>query len=160
MHAHPEPVAGRGEGEDESPCVLIVEDDPVVQRLARAELSAQGFSVLSAFTADDGARLAADESPDLVLLDVVLPDRSGLDLLHALKARPATAGIPVLVLSATDEHTRVVGVGDPSQSIYGFNGADQDSMRHFTELFGAMRRPLSITYRFAPGELTATPISA
>ncbi len=111
LHAHPEPVAGRGEGEDESPCVLIVEDDPVVQRLARAELSAQGFSVLSAFTADDGARLAADESPDLVLLDVVLPDRSGLDLLHALKARPATAGIPVLVLSATDEHTRARSLG-------------------------------------------------
>lgn len=52
-----------------------------------------------------------------------------------------------LLQAATDEHTRVVGVGDQSQSIYGFNGADQDSMRHFTELFGAMRRPLSITYR-------------
>lgn len=52
-----------------------------------------------------------------------------------------------LLQAATDEHTRVVGVGDQSQSIYGFNGADQDSMRHFTELFGAIRRPLSITYR-------------
>ncbi|WP_102127973.1 UvrD-helicase domain-containing protein [Deinococcus planocerae] len=52
-----------------------------------------------------------------------------------------------LLQAATDEHTRVVGVGDQSQSIYSFNGADQDSLRHFTELFGAIRRPLSITYR-------------
>lgn len=52
-----------------------------------------------------------------------------------------------LLQLATDEHTRLVGVGDQDQSLYAFNGADVDSMANFTRLFGAVERPLSITYR-------------
>ncbi len=91
--------------------VLVVEDDQDVQRFTRAVLQAGGFTVLSAFTSEEGAALAARERPDLVLLDVMLPDRSGLDLLQALKARQATADIPVIVLSATQERMRALSLG-------------------------------------------------
>ncbi|HXG76063.1 MAG TPA: response regulator [Gaiellaceae bacterium] len=70
--------------------MLLVER--VAERLA-------GARVLAASTAEEGERLAREEGVDAVLLDLRLPDRPGLELLRALRADPATAGLPVFVLS-------------------------------------------------------------
>jgi PAS domain S-box-containing protein len=83
--------------------VLVVEDDPDTARLVRRRLEAAGHRVLVAATGADALALAEAERPALILLDLVLPDLDGLDVLEHLKADPALAAIPVLVHSATDD---------------------------------------------------------
>jgi CheY-like chemotaxis protein len=82
------------------PRVLVVEDNPVNMELVAALLESEGCGVLSAETADVSLRLAAAERPDLILMDIQLPGMSGHDATRRLKADPATAGIPVVAVTA------------------------------------------------------------
>ncbi len=83
-----------------SPRVLVVEDNPVNLELVVALLEEQGCRVLTAQTADAGLRLVAVERPDLILMDVQLPDMTGYDATRSLKTDPATAAIPVVAITA------------------------------------------------------------
>ena len=81
------------------PCrILVVDDDPAMLDVLRLRLQVWGFEVILAEDALTGARLAAQESPDVILTDVWLPDASGVDLLRVLtKADSAT---PIILMSA------------------------------------------------------------
>ncbi|PWU24869.1 MAG: response regulator [Candidatus Rokuibacteriota bacterium] len=83
------------------PLVLIVDDNERNAKLARDVLEAAGMSTLSAATALDGLLLAREHRPDLVLLDLRLPDLGGLEAARRLRADGTTADIPVVALSAT-----------------------------------------------------------
>lgn len=83
-----------------TPRVLVVEDNPVNMELVAALLETEDCRVISAETADVSLRLAAAEQPDLILMDIQLPGMSGHDAARRLKADPATAGIPVVALTA------------------------------------------------------------
>ncbi len=91
--------------------VLVVDDDPEMLRLTRVSLEREGFGVVTAATAQEGATMAARRRPDVILLDLLLPDRSGLDLLTSLKADPATRRIPVLVVSVTQDSVKALSLG-------------------------------------------------
>jgi CheY-like chemotaxis protein len=79
--------------------VLLVEDSQV-QKLANEQiLTRAGYLVLLAGDGEDALRLAREARPDLVLLDMILPKLSGSEVLQALKQDPATAAVPVIVLS-------------------------------------------------------------
>ncbi|PWR24767.1 response regulator [Zavarzinia aquatilis] len=87
------------------PVVLIVEDDAAVRRVLRATIEAQGCRVIEAATGADALRRMAGERPDLVLLDLGLPDRDGLELIREWRGWSA---VPILVLSARgDEATKI-----------------------------------------------------
>ena len=94
---------------------LIVEDEPAIRRFLRATLVANGYEVLEAGTAHAGLTLARGESPDVVVLDLGLPDGDGLDLLKALRL---THAMPVLVLSARDAETGKVAALDAGADDY------------------------------------------
>ncbi len=79
--------------------ILIVEDDRFLRRACEGSLRQRGFSVLTAADGEEGLRAAQAEKPDLVLLDMLMPKRSGMEVLRALKADPATRHIRVLILS-------------------------------------------------------------
>ena len=83
-----------------APRVLVVEDNPVNLELVAALLESEGCSVIPAETADASLRLAATERPDLIVMDIQLPGMSGHEATRRLKADPATAGIPVVALTA------------------------------------------------------------
>jgi len=83
-----------------APRVLVVEDNPVNLELVAALLESEGCGVIVAETADVSLRLAATERPDLILMDIQLPGMNGHDATRRLKADPATAGIPVVALTA------------------------------------------------------------
>lgn len=83
-----------------APRVLVVEDNPVNLELVAALLESEGYGVIAAETADISLRLAASERPDLIVMDIQLPGMSGYDATRRLKANPATAGIPVVALTA------------------------------------------------------------
>ena len=79
--------------------VLLAEDDRFLRRAAEARLRRHGLDVLTAADGEEALRIARAERLDLVLLDVVMPKLEGFEVLKLLKEDPATAGIPVIVLS-------------------------------------------------------------
>jgi signal transduction histidine kinase/DNA-binding response OmpR family regulator len=109
--AEPAAPAPRGDERAEEGLVLVVDDDPAVSRTIRSYLEDEGLAVLSASTGAEGASLAADRHPDLILLDLLLPDQSGLELLQVLKREPATARIPVLVISIMNDAVKGLTMG-------------------------------------------------
>lgn len=78
---------------------LIVDDDPWIRTLLSELLSSEGYAVQEASNGSAALRLAERDCPALVLLDLRLPEGSGLDVLADLKAGPTTAGVPVIVVS-------------------------------------------------------------
>jgi len=80
--------------------VLLIDDSRAIHDLVRSRMAAEPFAIASAFTGEDGLIAAKEITPDLILLDVDLPDASGLEICARLKADPATAGIPVIFLTA------------------------------------------------------------
>jgi two-component system cell cycle response regulator DivK len=82
------------------PLVLVVEDDERSRKLVRDVLSADGLRTIEAATGADALAIAAEELPDVILLDLGLPDMNGIDVARALKAHERTARIPVVALTA------------------------------------------------------------
>ena len=80
--------------------VLVIEDNPANMTLAVFLLQSAGHSVLSATDAEAGLRLARDEQPALILMDIQLPGMDGLAATAVLKGDEATAAIPVIALTA------------------------------------------------------------
>jgi DNA-binding response OmpR family regulator len=92
--------------------VLVVDDDPGVLRLLQVNFEMEGFAVLTAADGEEAQAVARAKQPDVVVSDVMMPRMSGLELVHALKADPATAGIPVVLLTAKAQHADVAaGLG-------------------------------------------------
>lgn len=81
--------------------ILVIEDEPGIVDFLERGLSAQGFHVISALDGDAGLERALNEEIDLVVLDMLLPGRSGLEVLEQLRA--AKPGLPVIVLTALGE---------------------------------------------------------
>lgn len=82
------------------PTVLVVDDDPVIVRLLEITFAMEDFTVLAAADGAEGIAVATAERPAVVVSDIMMPRLDGLDLVRALKGAPATAGIPVVLLSA------------------------------------------------------------
>jgi two-component system KDP operon response regulator KdpE len=88
-----------------APVVLVIEDDPQIRRFLRATLSDNGYHYLDATTAQDGLRQVGLQHPDLIILDLGLPDMDGLEVTRRLREWTST---PILVLSARNqEHDKV-----------------------------------------------------
>lgn len=79
--------------------LLLVEDDRFLRRACEVSLRQRGFSVTSAVDGEEGLRLARSEPWDLILLDMLMPKLSGLEVLKTLRRNEATRGLRVLVLS-------------------------------------------------------------
>jgi CheY-like chemotaxis protein len=82
------------------PKILVIEDEPDQNKLIKLRLEARGFVVLSVGKARDALEISVREKPDLILMDMILPDMHGLDATIKLKKNPATRSIPVIGLSA------------------------------------------------------------
>jgi CheY-like chemotaxis protein len=82
--------------------ILVVEDEPTLRALVRRRAERAGLHVLEAATRAQGIALAILERPDLILLDLHLPDGSGTEVIEQLKANPLTARIPIVAWSGSD----------------------------------------------------------
>jgi two-component system KDP operon response regulator KdpE len=125
-----------------NPLILIVEDDQQIRRFLRAALSAEGYRFQEAATAQEGLTQAAAHRPDLILLDLGLPDRDGLDVIRGVREW-STA--PILVLSARGrEHDKIEALD---------LGADDYVAKPFTigELMARIRAALRRSSAIAPG---------
>jgi CheY-like chemotaxis protein len=90
--------------------VLVVEDEPTLRALFRRRAERAGLHVLEAASCAQGIALAVLERPDLILLDLHLPDGSGISLIEQLKADGRTAPIPVVAWSGSDVKEGEAGV--------------------------------------------------
>lgn len=80
--------------------ILVIEDQPLNMELVRDLLEMGGYAVLQTTNAEEGLVLARAELPDLILMDIGLPDMDGLTAIRKLKEDPATQRIPVVALTA------------------------------------------------------------
>jgi len=88
--------------------ILVVEDEEDVLELLRFNLTREGFSVATATRGEEGLKAVAQKRPDLILLDLMLPELSGLEVCRQLKKDPKTAGIPVIMVTAKDAEADIV----------------------------------------------------
>jgi two-component system alkaline phosphatase synthesis response regulator PhoP len=85
--------------ENQARRILLAEDDRFLRKAAGAMLRRQGFTVLTAEDGEEALRVARAETPDLILLDLIMPKMQGFEVLKALKSDPQTSPIPVVILS-------------------------------------------------------------
>jgi len=91
--------------------ILVVDDERDIVEAIEYNLKKEGYSVSRAFDGINGLKSAREKSPDLILLDLMLPGIAGLELCKTLKADPKTAQIPIIMLTAKGEETdKVVGL--------------------------------------------------
>jgi phosphoserine phosphatase RsbU/P len=96
--------------QDRPPVVLLVDDDPTTLHMLSGMLQQEGIGTLTAGTVESARSVASSDAFDLAVLDIHLPDGSGLDLCRWVRQQPACAGVPVLMLSAEqDVRTKVAG---------------------------------------------------
>ncbi|MDX5357340.1 MAG: phosphate regulon transcriptional regulator PhoB [Rhodobacterales bacterium] len=128
------------------PVVLLVEDESAQREVLSYNLEAEGFAVVTAVNGDEALLMVHEEAPDLVLLDWMLPNVSGIEVCRQIKARPETRGIPVIMLSArSEELDRVRGLE---------TGADDYVVKPYSvaELMARLRTQLRRVRPAAAGE--------
>src|SRR5258705_12747305 len=91
--------------------VLLIEDEPKIRRFLRAGYEIHGFSVLEAENAADGLKAATFSSPDLIILDLALPDLHGTEVLERLRSWSNVPIIILSVVSSEDEKVRLLQAG-------------------------------------------------
>ncbi len=80
--------------------ILLIDDETTLLKVVSRRLVKEGFRMLTAESGEEGLRLAEEELPDLILLDIMMPKMKGWDVCARLKANPKTASIPVVFLTA------------------------------------------------------------
>jgi DNA-binding response OmpR family regulator len=116
--------------------VLVVDDDPRIIELLRIALGAHGFRVVAASNGEEAIKQAFDEQPDIVILDVRLPRRSGYEVCEQIRREPELSHVPVIMVSAlTETDARLQGLS---------RGADDYLPKPFSpkELIAKVRRHL------------------
>ncbi len=128
------------------PCVLVVEDEGAQREVLKYNLEAEGFQVVMAENGDEAMLLVAEEQPDLIVLDWMLPNVSGIEVCRRVKADPQTRQIPIIMLSARSEEVdRVRGLE---------TGADDYVVKPYSvvELMARLRTQLRRTRPATMGE--------
>jgi DNA-binding response OmpR family regulator len=107
--------------------IVVIDDEPEIVELIQQVLESDGFTVLSASAGKAGLELVAREVPDLVLLDVGLPDLSGFDICRELRRDPRLSGIPIIIISGRRGESNVVlglGLGADDYVVKPFSSAE------------------------------------
>ncbi len=79
--------------------ILIVEDDKFLRELISQKLVKEGYDIAEAVDGEEGAKMAPQVKPDLILLDLILPGIDGFEVLSRIKADPQSSAVPVIILS-------------------------------------------------------------
>ena len=95
----------------DQPSVLVVEDEPAQREVLSYNFEAEGFRVTQASNGEEALMLVEESAPDVIVLDWMLPNVSGIEVCRRLKMRPETRGVPIIMLSARSEEVdRVRGL--------------------------------------------------
>ncbi len=92
----------------QTPTVLIVEDEAAQREVLAYNLEAEGYRVAQADNGEEALLMVAEDAPDLIVLDWMLPNVSGIEVCRRLKSRPETRAVPIIMLSARSEEVDLV----------------------------------------------------
>jgi excisionase family DNA binding protein len=110
----------RGPRSSGSPIVLVVDDDERLREFVRVNLEMDGYSVREAANAEEGLAALEEESPDLILLDVMMPGMDGWDMLRRVQERHGVGTIPVIMFSGkVEEDTAERAAEEGAQAFFG-----------------------------------------
>ena len=129
------------------PTILVVEDEPAQREVLSYNFEAEGFSVITAENGEEALMLVGENAPDIIVLDWMLPNVSGIEVCRRLKSRAETKAIPVIMLSARSEEVdRVRGLE---------TGADDYVIKPYSivELMARVRTQLRRTRPAAVGQM-------
>lgn len=87
-----------------APKILIVDDDRLIHRLYQPHLERAGYQMLSAFKGDEAVEVATRELPQVIVMDIMMPDMDGLSAMREIKKHDRTKGIPVIVITANPHY--------------------------------------------------------
>ena len=119
--------------------ILIIEDNEKNRRLARDVLQVKGYKTIESETAEDGLKLAVEQSPQLILMDIQLPGMDGITAMKQLKAEPKTKSIPVIAITASAmTHNRTTMLAE------GFDGY-QTKPISLKDFLGEVERVLQVS---------------
>jgi two-component system phosphate regulon response regulator PhoB len=116
--------------------ILLVEDDRFLRRACEASLRQRGLTVTTAADGEEGLRLARHERPDLILLDMLMPKLSGLEVLRALRGDAETRNVPVLILSNSSREQDIAEV--TTLGVSGYFVKSNLSLQELGELVGRL----------------------
>jgi two-component system phosphate regulon response regulator PhoB len=116
--------------------ILLVEDDRFLRRACEASLRQRGLTVTTAADGEEGLRLARSERPDLILLDMLMPKLSGLEVLRALRGDAETRNVPVLILSNSSREQDIAEV--TTLGVSGYFVKSNLSLQELGELVGRL----------------------
>ncbi len=88
--------------------ILVVEDEEDIQELLRYALGREGYNVRSAYTGEEALSAVSEKTPDLILLDLMLPGMDGLEVCRRIKGDPSTQSVPIVMLTAKAEDVDIV----------------------------------------------------
>ncbi|MDP3921642.1 MAG: response regulator [Candidatus Omnitrophota bacterium] len=83
--------------------VLFVDDEPMIVKIMKSRLEANNYEVFTALSGQEAIELALGQKPDLILLDILMPDLNGYEVCGRLKSNPRTKEIPVIMFTALQE---------------------------------------------------------
>ncbi len=130
--------SGPGGAVQQGPVVLIVDDDERVREYVRVNLEMEGYSVREAGSADEGLEVLEEVSPDLVLLDVMMPEVDGWEMLRRVRERHGIDAIPVVMFSGkVDEGTTGEAAARGAQGFLGKPFDPQQLIEHAKQLLPA-----------------------
>ena len=89
--------------------VMVVDDNPDIVTIVKTILEGKGYGVQSAYSGQEVFNLLKEQKPDLIVLDIMMPQMDGLEVLTRLKGEPSTATIPVILLTAKVQYEDVLG---------------------------------------------------
>jgi len=98
-----------GASMDTKKTIMVVDDNPDIITIVKTILEGKGYQVLSASSGQELLNLLTDRKPDLIILDIMMPEMDGLEVLGRLKAVTETASIPVILLTAKVQYEDVLG---------------------------------------------------
>jgi excisionase family DNA binding protein len=130
--------SGPGGAPQQGPLVLIVDDDERVREYVRVNLEMEGYSVREAGSAEEGLRVLEEVSPDLVLLDVMMPEVDGWEMLRRVQERHGVGAIPVVMFSGkVDEESAQDARARGAQGFLGKPFDPQQLIEHAKQLLPA-----------------------
>ncbi|MDD4003761.1 MAG: response regulator [Elusimicrobiaceae bacterium] len=113
--------------------ILIVDDDEIIRTLVSEILKAAGYRTDTAINGRDAVDKTLVSSPDLILLDIVMPEMNGIDACRALKANPATKNIPIIMLSSAGQITEIEEALSAGAITYVAKPCERDRIIHIIE---------------------------
>lgn len=103
---------------DDKKLILAVDDENDVLLIIKTALQSEGYRVLTAPNGKDGLALAEEKQPNLILLDLMMPEMDGMEVLRKLKESGRTAKIPVIILTGLSDRSKVRQALDQGTSFY------------------------------------------